>query len=274
MTSSKLLAHPEALCNMVRRVATEAGEITLKYYDGLEDMQAECKDDNSPVTRADREAEEYIQAALAEIVPDVPFIGEETVACGKAQSVEGHEYFWLVDPLDGTKEFICGGNEFTVNIALIRQGEPVLGVIYAPALGEMYAACGPGTAVRFMEDSGTEKEIAVRRPPKEGLTIVASKSHGDAARRDTFLEQFKINKIIKRGSSLKICAVAAGRADIYPRLGPTCEWDTAAGDAILRAAGGYLTDIDGAPLRYGGADPKWLNPEFIASSFTWFEPAL
>lgn len=269
-STSKLLENPAALCNMLKRIAIEAGEITLKYFDGLEDMQVDCKHDDSPVTLADREAEAFIQMSLESILPDIPMIGEEGVALGKAPEIsKGQEYFWLVDPLDGTKEFISGGEDFTVNIALIKNGAPVLGVVYAPARGELYAGYEGGRAVKWLQDTDSEKEISVRACPKEGLTVVASKSHGDPTRLEKFLEKFKINKLAKYGSSLKICVIAAGKADIYPRFGPTCEWDTAAADAVIRAAGGMVTDTEGKPLQYGGANPKWLNPEFIASSFEW-----
>lgn len=267
----KLLANPGALCNMVKRVARGAGDITLKYFDGLEDMGLVAKADDSPVTLADREAEAFITKKLAEIAPGIPVIGEEAVACGHAPDLDGAEYFWLVDPLDGTKEFISGGGDFTVNIGLIHNGLPVMGVVLAPAKGELYAGHGPGTAVRWLEENGNEKPCEVRRAPKAGLTVVASKNHGDAGRLDKFLEGFKIEKLIKRGSSLKICAIAAGKADIYPRFGPTCEWDTAAAHAVLISAGGVLTGTEGRPLAYGGCDSKWLNPEFVAASFPWFE---
>ncbi|MEM7650464.1 MAG: 3'(2'),5'-bisphosphate nucleotidase CysQ [Pseudomonadota bacterium] len=269
--TQKLLENPEALCNMVRRAAEGAGEIIMKYYEGLVDMEVDTKNDDSPVTLADREAEGFIQMSLEMLTADIPIIGEEAVALNKAPKLGDSEYFWLVDPLDGTKEFIGGSDEFTVNIALIKNGVPVLGVVYAPAKGEMYSGFEGGKATRWMQDSGTEKEISVRPSPKQGLTVVASKNHGDASKLDKFLEQFKVEKLTKRGSSLKICAVAAGKADIYPRFGLTCEWDTAAADAVLRAAGGVITDLDGNRLQYGGADPKWLNPEFVACSFEWFE---
>ena len=269
--AKKLLENPEALCNMVRRVALDAGEIIMKYYDGLEDMQVDTKNDESPVTLADREAEMFIQMSLEQLTPDIPVIGEEGAALGKTGSVKDEEYFWLVDPLDGTKEFVDGRDEFTVNIALIKNGRPVMGVVYAPALGELYAGHGPGTAVKWRDETDADKEISVRPYPKSGMTVVASRSYGDDERLNKFLEGFKVEKVIKRGSSLKICAIAAGKADIYPRLGPTCEWDTAAGDAVLQAAGGVITDVSGKPLQYGGADPKWLNPEFVACSFEWFQ---
>lgn len=275
--SDKLLQSRPALCNMVRRIAIEAGEITLEYFDEEVDSGLQTKGDGSPVTLADQKAEELIEAKLLEILPDVPIIGEESVSEGRETDLSGEDYFWLVDPLDGTKEFISGRPDYTVNIALIHEAEPVLGVVYAPAKGELYLGYedlhrGELKALRWFEDSDTEKEITVRPPPKEGLTVVSSKSHGDNSRQDQFLENYKINKVMKRGSSLKICAIAAGKADIYPRFGPTCEWDTAAGHAVLRAAGGYLRQIDGSKMTYGtSGDPKRLNPEFIASSFEWWD---
>lgn len=269
--TQKLLDNLGALTNMVRRIAIEAGDITLKYFEDVDCGRLDNKSDGSPVTLADQEAEAHIEAKLAELTPGIPIIGEEAAAEGKAPvNFDRDGYFWIVDPLDGTKEFIGGGGDYTVNIALVYKNEPILGVVYAPVKGELYAGHHQGSAVMWREDTDKEKEISVRPPPKEGLTIVASKSHGSAGRRDEFLSKFKINKLMQRGSSLKICIIAAGKADMYPRLGPTCEWDTAAGDAVLRAAGGMITDLDGKQLVYGGSNPKWLNPEFIASSFEWW----
>jgi len=268
----KLLENPGALCNMVRRIAVDAGEVTLKYFEMAGDSHIEEKDDGSPVTLADREAETLIQMTLEQITPGIPIVGEEAASLGKApENFDRDGYFWIVDPLDGTKEFIGGGGDYTVNIALVYKGEPILGVVYAPAKGEMYAGYGLGTAVRWNEETNTEKQISVRKNPAGGLVVVASKSHGDENKLDKFLDKFKIDKLVKRGSSLKMCIIANGKADIYPRFGPTCEWDTAAADAVLRSAGGVITDLDGNPLKYGGADPKWLNPEFIACSFEWFK---
>jgi len=269
--AAKLLSNPAALTNMVRRIALGAGEIVMDYYDGTKDMEVDHKHDDSPVTLADRDTEQFIQMSLQQLLPDVPVIGEEAISMGSVTDISNAKYFWLVDALDGTKNFIRGGDEFTVNIALIKDEAPVLGVVYAPALGELYAGHAPGSAIRWNEDTNKEKPIQVRDMPREGLSVVASVSHGDNARLEDFLSSFKVNKIIKRSSSLKICAIAAGRADIYPRFGPTSEWDTAAADAVLRAAGGYMTDTEGAALRYGGHRPKFLNPEFIASSFAWFD---
>lgn len=273
--SSKLLLHRAALCNTVRRIALEAGEITLEYFDEAGYDGADAKADGSPVTLADQEAEKLIQKRLEDMLPGIPMIGEEASAAGHKPDLTGHDYFWLVDPLDGTKEFISGSGDYTVNIALIHKGAPVLGVVYAPAVGELYAGYteenGNAKALRWLEDTGSEKDIRVRRPPKEGLSVVASKSHGSSQRLDQYLSEYKVEKLVKRGSSLKICIIAAGKADLYPRFGPTSEWDTAAGDAVLRAAGGIIVDLQGKPLTYGGADPKFLNPEFIAAPRGFFE---
>lgn len=270
--SSKLLAHPPALCQAVRRLVIEAGEIPLRYFDPDVEQSSWEKEDGSPVTQADRETEKFLQEGLDSLVPGVPMVGEEASAQGHIPDLSGSAYFWLVDPLDGTKEFIAGREEFTVNVALLRfegperAGVPVLGVVYAPAKGELYAGCGPGTAIRWLEASDREKSIRTRKAPAEGLTVAASRSHGNPARLEKFLSTYKVARLLRSGSSLKICAVAAGKADLYPRLGPTSEWDTAAGDAVLRAAGGQITDLEGAPLVYGRPERKFLNPPFLARS--------
>lgn len=266
MPSSKILEHLPALCNQIRRVAIDAGEVTLDYFDDAGYDGADAKADGSPVTIADQKAEDIITKALKDITPEVTIVGEEAAAAGYRPVTENLEYFWLVDPLDGTKEFISGSGDYTVNIGLIHNHEPVMGVVYAPVHGELYAACGAGTAIKWMEETGKEKPISVREAPNEGLTVVSSKSFGSGEKLDAFLDHYKVSKKIKRGSSLKMCAIAAGKADLYPRFGPTCEWDTAAAHAILRSAGGFITDIQGKELSYGGHDPKFLNPEFIARS--------
>lgn len=272
--SSKILSHRAALCNTVRRVAEEAGELVLRYFDGMEDIQADSKEDGSPVTQADREAEKLIEQRLLAIFPDIPMIGEETSAQREGFQALDHDYFWLVDPVDGTKEFIAGGNDFTVNIGLVHKGQPVLGVIYAPAKGEVYGGFtnedGSAKAFRYFEDSKTEKDMRVRRAPKEGLTVMISTYYQGGGRMEKFLEDYKVAKMIRRSSSLKICAVASGKADIYPRFGKTCEWDTAAGDAILRASGGMISDLDGKPFTYGRGNPAFANPEFVAAPLDLF----
>ncbi len=263
LSAPKIFEHLPALCNQIRRIAIEAGDLTLDYFDESGYQGADIKADGSPLTQADTAAEAIITKALKTIAPDILVVGEEAVAEGYRPDLTGHEYFWLVDPLDGTKEFVSGSGDYTVNIALIKNHEPVLGVVYAPVHGDLYAAHGLKTAIRWTVERGSDKKIEVRTPPDKGLTIVSSKSHGKGDRLDSFLSHYMVKKQIQRGSSLKICVVAEGKADMYPRFGKTCEWDTAAGHAIINGAGGSLTDMDGKDVTYGGADPKFLNPEFI-----------
>lgn len=273
----KLLSHRGALCNTVRRIAVEAGVLILEYFDGVKDMGIETKGDGSIVTRADQEAERLIEKRLLEILPDIPVIGEESFASGTRVDFSAHDFFWLVDPLDGTRAFAAGNPDFTVNIALIYKRDPVLGVIYAPESGEMYAGYfeddGSSRAVRYFEDSDTEKDMRTRALPKQGLVVMSSGYHGRNEAQEAMLANFKVKKIVRRSSSIKICVIANGKADLYPRFGPTCEWDTAAGHAILRAAGGDIRDMQGNSLKYGGDDPNLLNPEFIAASGELFRYA-
>ena len=277
MSSDKLLSHPEALMNILRRIALQAGELTLKYFDEGGYHGADAKADGSPVTLADQEAEIYIEAELLKILPEIPMIGEESVADGRKTDLSDQRYFWLVDPLDGTKSFIKGEDSYTVNIALIRDHKPFIGVVYAPASGQLYAGyhdpdTGAAKAIRWSEETGREKDISVRPPPESGLVVATSKNHGDPGKLDDFLRDYKVQKHLALGSSLKMCFIAIGKADIYPRFGPTCEWDTAAAHAVLNAAGGMITDVKGDELHYGGRDPGFLNPEFIASGFDWRLP--
>ncbi len=269
--SEKLLNALPALCNIVRRCAITAGEITLDYFDGIKELKIETKDNGSPVSLADKEAEEHIIRVLSETTPDIPAIGEENHAEGQAPDISSAEYFWLIDALDGTKAFIAGDEDFTVNIALIHKDTPILGVVYVPAAGILYAGHKDGPAIKWNQDTGKEKQIGVRQPPTNGLTVVSSKSHGNTSRFDHLLEDFKIRKIIRHASSLKTCLIAEAKADIYPRLGPTCEWDIAACHAVLKAAGGCIVDLNGDELTYGHTDRDLLNPEFIASSVNWLK---
>jgi len=262
---SKLLFHLPALCNIVKRVAVEAGEITLDYFEEGMHIQHDDKKDGSPVTDADRRAEEFIAKELRSAIEGVPVVGEESVSNGEVNDVKGHEYFWLVDPLDGTKEFIEGSPDFTVNIALIKNNVPMLGVIYAPAKGEMFSAYGEGTASRWTQEGDKEKEISVRKPTRHGLVVITSRNRAQD-QIAKYLEEQKVEKIIRRGSSLKICAVASGKADLYPGFGQTSEWDTAAGQAILTAAGGEIVTLEGKPLTYGDKDGHFKNPAFLARS--------
>lgn len=263
---SRLLTHRAALANMMRRVALQAGEIILDHREA--GIDTAHKDDGSPVTPADRAAEAFITKEIGHITPGIPVIGEEAAADGAAPDISAAIYVWFVDALDGTKEFIGGGDDFTVNIALVKNGEPVLGIVYAPAHGALYAGFieedGRGQAVRWMADTGKDKPIHVRPVPRSGVTVAGSKSHGDEARLAEFLADLKVEKMLRRGSSLKLCLVASGKADLYPRFGPTCAWDIAAGHAVLRAAGGEVSTFAGAPLRYGrAADGGFENPAFL-----------
>jgi 3'(2'), 5'-bisphosphate nucleotidase len=247
---------PELLEHVIR-IAYGAGEAIMAVYGGEFDVRG--KADASPVTEADVRAEAMILAALPKLIPDVPIVAEEAAAAGHIPNVGSS--FWLVDPLDGTKEFIGRNGEFTVNIALVQHGVPVLGVVLAPALRRLFA--GALETGAFVEDTLGRRPIRCRAVPAEGLTVVGSRSHGDAAALSAFLAGRKIASVASAGSSLKLCMVAAGEADLYPRLGRTMEWDIAAGHAVLLAAGGSVDDINGAPLRYG--KPGFDNPHFVAS---------
>jgi len=273
--SEKLLTHRAALTNIVRRISIQAGEIILEYFDGFKDKATVQKDDGSPVTQADKEAEIFIEKQLKELMPNVPVIGEESYSCGSRPDLSKHDYFWLVDPLDGTRSFIRGGENFTTNIALIHRGEPVLGVVYVPQKEEIYygyfdSDTNKGHAYRFYEHSDNEKAMRTRKVPKQGLSVMTSGDHPNDVKHQEFLEDYKVANIIRCASSLKICAIANGKADLYVRFGPTGEWDTAAGHAVLRAAGGDIRDISGKPLRYGENKDDIINPDFIAASGDFF----
>ncbi|HTY93515.1 MAG TPA: 3'(2'),5'-bisphosphate nucleotidase CysQ, partial [Steroidobacteraceae bacterium] len=221
---------------------------------------------DSPVTAADQLAEEIILRHLAAHAPGIPVVAEEQVAAGVVPVVSGE--FFLVDPLDGTKEFVHRRGDFTVNIALIRDAAPVLGVVYAPATGQLFVGhVGGAGAARATLDprapvAAALTPIRVRTPPDAGVTVVASRSHR-TPQTDAYLAAYRVTDLVSVGSSLKFCLVAAADADLYPRLGPTMEWDTAAGQAVLVAAGGRVLGPDAQPLRYG--KPQFRNPWFVAS---------
>jgi 3'(2'), 5'-bisphosphate nucleotidase len=246
-------------------IAYDAGAIVLAHYH--EEIVARRKEDKSPVTEADVESERFIIKRLAQLAPGVPVVAEEEAAAGHVPKI-GHRFF-LVDPLDGTKEFVAKNGEFTINIAEVIEGKPVRGVIHAPAkdrlfFGEVLAGAyeifaPPGGAPNFAE----AKEIHVRRAPEDGLVAVVSRSHLDK-KTEEYLAQYKIKKFVSGGSALKFCLVASGEADIYPRHGRTMEWDTASGHAILAAAGGSLTTLDGRPFHYGKVAEGFANPYFLA----------
>jgi 3'(2'), 5'-bisphosphate nucleotidase len=238
-------------------LARRAGEVVMAVY--ATDFAVRGKEDASPVTEADERAERVIVPGLERLLPGVVVVAEEGVAARGAPTVG--ERFWLVDPLDGTREFVQRNDEFTVNIALVEGGVPVLGVVLAPALGRLYAGSLRGGA--FVDDANGRRPIACRAPSPAGLTVVASRSHADEAALSAFLVGREVASIARSGSSLKLCLVAAGEADLYPRLGRTMEWDIAAGHALVLAAGGVVCTLDGAPLRYG--KPGFENPHFFAA---------
>ena len=218
----------------------------------------DAKADATPVTVADTRAEALIVAGLRAAAPEIPVIAEEEVAAGRITAPSAR--YWLVDPLDGTREFAAGRDEFAVNIGLIEHGAPVLGAVASPALGEVhFGIVGQGA---WRRRGGVEEPISARHAPPEGLTVMASRHYADDPRLAAFLAGYRIAALTNIGSALKFLRVAEGAADFYPRLGRTMEWDTAAPQAVLEAAGGSVLTHDGAPLRYG--KPGWENPDFFA----------
>lgn len=252
--------HPEpaALLEPVLALAREAGRHILRIYATTE-IAVERKDDRSPLTAADRASHAAIERGLQALTPGIPVWSEESAAIDPAER-ERWSTFWLVDPLDGTKEFINRNGEFTVNIALVTGHEPTLGVVHAPARDTDYYACrGVGAFARA--GAAPARRIAVCRRARQPVRVVGSRSHrGDFL--DAFLRSLGPCEMVPMGSALKFCLVAAGEADVYPRLGPTSEWDTAAAQAVVECAGGYVVDPDGRPLRYNKG-PGALNPHFV-----------
>lgn len=251
--------------DQLARIALDAGAVIMEIY--KTDFEIEKKSDSSPVTAADEQAETLILDALRAIDPELALIAEESVAAGHIP--EHGNRFALIDPLDGTKEFVNNRGEFTVNIAIIENGVPVQGVVYAPALERLFVAedrftawqanVAPGDAVPNAE---LRTPLRIRKRPEAGLTAIASKSHRSEETND-FLNLFKVADIISAGSSLKFCLVAAGEADLYPRHGRTMEWDTAAGQAVAEAAGARVTTTSLEPLRYGKTERGYDNPYFV-----------
>lgn len=245
-------------------IASQAGELIMSIY--ARAPRTSSKRDGSPVSDADIEAERLIRARLSPLLPDVPLLAEESF--DPKQCAEMGQRFLLVDPLDGTREFISGNGEFTVNIALVEAGQPTVGCVYAPAREILYVAgasafateLAPGAAVPVLDRM---RRIATKPYPKSGMRAVASRSHLDP---DTqaLLERLPVTSLLSAGSSLKFCLIAQGDADVYPRLAPTMEWDTAAGQAVLVAAGGCVIGAAGAPLSYGKTEAGFRNDGFIA----------
>lgn len=243
----------------VERIAREAGQAILRIYQS--NFTVTDKADGSPLTAADEAAQEVILRELTQLTPQIPVLSEESASVEHA-SRAGWPYFWLVDPLDGTKEFISRNGEFTVNIALIERDTPVLGVVHVPVRDVTYAACrGVGAYKRSGESPRAAIRVAVR-DPKRPIRVVASRSHTKRADAE-LLKRIGEHEVVSIGSSLKFCLVAEGAADLYPRLGPTMEWDTAAAQAVVEVAGGRVVGPDNRPLRYN--KPSLRNSWFIAS---------
>jgi 3'(2'), 5'-bisphosphate nucleotidase len=236
---------------LAERAAAEIIDIRTRGF------SIERKADNSVVTEADKAAEAIILAGLRSALPSCTVVAEEEAASGVVTAASRE--FWLVDPLDGTREFSTGGTDFAVNIGLVRDGRPVLGAVAVPATGEIFGGItGIGA---WRQKDGRRSAIAARMGPAEGLTVVASRHHGDAVLLDGFLAGRKVARVVNFGSSLKFCRLAEGQADVYPRFGRTMEWDTGAPQAVLEAAGGSVETLDGRPLVYG--KPGWDNPHFV-----------
>ena len=245
------------------KAALAAGPAVMEEYD--RGCEVTSKTDGSPVTAADHRAEAIICECLARMVPSPPLCAEEAMAAGARPQIAGR--FLLVDPLDGTREFLAGNGEFTINVALIEAAAPIAGAVYAPAIGRLWVggdaafACEVRLGAELPEE-GSRRRIRTRRAPSS-LDALVSRSHLDPES-DSFLKGLPIGETRFAGSSLKFCLIAEGLGDVYPRFAPTMEWDTAAGDAVLRAAGGVVCDPSGRPLRYGKVDSGLRNGAFIA----------
>jgi len=247
------------LLEQVLQLSVEAGDAIMDIY--AKDFNVEYKEDESPVTDADLAAHKIITAGLQQLTPDIPVLSEENAGIDWTTRQTWNKY-WLVDPIDGTKEFIKKNGEFTVNIALIKAGTPILGVVHAPTLNVSYLAAEALGAFRQCNEARIE--LKVTKKTNSGLIkVVGSRSHPSADLAD-YLEQFDEVTMVPKGSSLKLCLVAEGEADVYPRLGPTSEWDTGAGHAVAQIAGASVTQIDGSPLVYNQKE-SYLNPYFIVS---------
>ena len=246
---------PETLLALAADLALQAGAVIRAVRAaGFETMR---KEDRSPVTEADHQAEALIAAALRAATPEIPVVAEEEAAAGMEHDPSAT--YWLVDPLDGTREFAAGRDEFTVNIGLVHHGAPLLGAVGVPALDELFGGIvGHGA---WKRTAAGQQPITARAPPAAGLAVLASRHYAVDSRLDAFLAGHPVASLVNYGSALKIVRIAEGAADLYPRFGRTMEWDTAAPQAVLEAAGGRLHDTAGAALSYG--KPAWENPHFI-----------
>lgn len=241
-------------------IARRASQEILKIYDRGFDVRD--KADATPLTEADEASEALILASLKTLTPDIPAIGEEAVSRGEAKGDALPARYWLVDPLDGTREFVSRNGEFAICIGLVEAHRPIFGVVHAPVANITWGAAGAGTAAVW-RGSDAPKPIRARRAPASGAIAIQSRSHGDRSAVEALCGERGIAEIRILGSALKFGHLAEGLADFYPRVGPTMEWDTCAGHAILEAAGGHLQKMDGGPLLYGKAG--FRNPDFIAT---------
>jgi 3'(2'), 5'-bisphosphate nucleotidase len=253
-----MIPDPHRLLLDVVALAREAGRAILSVY--AQAFAVQEKADSSPLTEADLAAERILATGLRRLAPEVPVLSEES-SQAPFQTRAAWDWLWVVDPLDGTREFVQRNGEFTVNVALVHGHRPVLGVVHAPVLQADYYAC-EGYGASRSAAGGPPQPIRVRTPAARPLRVVGSRSHRGSSL-DGFLERVGPHELVAIGSSLKFCLVAAGEADVYPRLGPTSEWDTAAGQCVLEQAGGHVVDLDGQPLEYN-ARPELLNPHFVA----------
>jgi 3'(2'), 5'-bisphosphate nucleotidase len=255
----------ENLARLFANLAIAAGALAMETFNNA-NIESRLKGDRSPVTEADERVEAYLLRELEKSLPGVPFLAEESAARGK--TLGAGDAFLLIDPIDGTREFLSRSSDFTINVALAENGAARAGAVYAPAQGRVWFAGARGFEAeavpgRSLPPAQDWRLLRARSRPQDGMVALISKSHLDEETK-AFLSSQRIARSVPAGSSLKFCLLARGEADVYPRFGPTMEWDTAAGDAVLRAAGGATLDPQGAPLRYGKSDAFYRNGPFIA----------
>jgi 3'(2'), 5'-bisphosphate nucleotidase len=245
------------LVDKLAELVLEGGRIAMRHHGKV--GQVTSKADTSPLTAADLEVDAFLCAGLEQAYPDIPVVTEERAAT-HAEGFAGKRFF-LVDPIDGTKEFVAERGEFTINIGLVENGVPVAGAVYAPAVDRLFAGALSLGAFEASAAEPSRRPLATAKPDNRSLTVIASRSHM-TPQTQAFVDANQVGKLTNAGSSLKFCLLAAGEADLYPRFGPTMEWDTAAGHAVLSAVGGSVEQISGAPLNYG--KPGYRNPDFVA----------
>lgn len=254
-----MLNHQSIITDLIR-ICRTTGDLLLNFYNS-NDIKITYKEDSSPVTCADFAANKLIHEEISKLTPNIPIISEEDVESHKLQ--HSSPLFWSIDPLDATSSFINRNGEFTINIGLIKNNTPDLGLIYAPLSNNLYFNINDKAFI--CDDSNSSRQIKTRTPPEEGATLLVSTGTVNQTKLKTFFSEINIKEVIPFSSALKICRIAEGLADFYPRFGKTMEWDTAAAHAILNAAGGSIKDLEGSQLRYGKINNNYYNPDFIAS---------